>query len=197
MRNQIKTIFRDPPILETKRLILRRMEPKDSGDMFEYACDPSVTRYLTWDPHPDEAYTRRYLSYISGRYKAGEFYDWALILKAENKMIGTCGFTRIDYKKKLGEIGYVINKCYWGQELATEAVIRVIQFAFAVLQLKHLEAHYMERNLASRRVMEKAGMRYEGLLDKPLFIKGQNIPVGVCSMTDSDFRNIYGDRQVP
>jgi len=196
MRNELKSIFRDPPILHTDRLILRRMEMKDSGDMFEYACDPFVTRYLTWEPHPDEVYTRRYLSYIGGRYKAGEFYDWALILKDENKMIGTCGFTRIDYKKKIGEIGYVINKRYWGQGLATEAAIQVIQFAFTVLQLKHLEARYMERNIASRRVMEKAGMHYDGLLNKPLSIKGQNIPVGVCSMTDSDFQNIYGTPQI-
>lgn len=195
MRNALKDIFRDPPILETERLILRRMDVRDSRDMFEYARDPFVTKFLTWDPHPDEAYTRRYLSFIDRRYKAGEFYDWALILRAENKMIGTCGFTRIDYKKKCGEIGYVINKSYWGQGLATEAVGQVVRFAFTVLQLKQLEAHYMERNLASKRVMEKAGMHFAGFLDKPLSVKGQNVPVGVCSMTDIDYQNLHDSFQ--
>lgn len=195
MRNPLKNIFRDPPVLKTERLILRRMDVCDSRDMFEYACDPSVTRYLTWDPHPDETYTRRYLSFIDGRYKAGEFYDWALILRAENKMIGTCGFTRIDYKKKFGEIGYVINKKYWGQGLATEAVGQVVRFAFTALQLKQLEARYMERNIASKRVMEKVGMHFEGFLDKPLSIKGQNVPIGICSMTDRDFQNMHSNAQ--
>lgn len=193
MGNQFKAIFQNLPKLETKRLLLRRMEHSDSSDMFEYACDPIVTQYLTWEPHPDEAYTRRYLSYIAGQYKTGEFFDWALILKAENKMIGTCGFTRINCKKKYGEIGYVINRCYWGEGLATEAVQKIVEFAFTVLHLEHLEARYMERNLASRRVMEKAGMTFDGFLDKPLTIKNKNIPIGVCSMTSNDYQNFYGN----
>lgn len=188
MANMLKSIFRDPPILQTKRLLLRRMERRDSSDMFEYAKDPSVTRYLTWEPHPDEAYTRRYLTFISSRYKAGEFYDWALILKSENKMIGTCGFTRIDCKNQCGEAGYVLNKNYWGQGLATEALSEIIRFAFEVLKLERLESRYMEENTASRRVMEKAGMTFEGFLDDPLTVKGQQVSVGICAITRSEYQ---------
>lgn len=183
MANMLKSIFRDPPVLQTTRLILRRMQRSDSSDMFEYAKDPTVTRFLTWDPHPDEVYTRRYLTYVSSRYKAGEFFDWALILRAENKMIGSCGFTRIDYKKHMGEAGYVINKNYWGRGLATEALQRVVQFAFEVLGLNRLESRFMEGNIPSKRVMEKAGMTFEGFADEPLMIKGRNVAVGVCSIT--------------
>ncbi len=183
MANMLKSIFRDPPVLQTNRLILRRMQRSDSRDMFEYARDPAVTRFLTWDPHPDEAYTRRYLTYVASRYKAGEFFDWSLILRTENKMIGTCGFTRIDCKNHLGEVGYVLNKNYWGRGLATEALQRVIQFAFEVLKLGRVESRFMEGNIPSKRVMEKAGMTFEGFAEAPLLTKGRSVAVGVCSIS--------------
>ncbi len=193
MANVLKSIFRDPPILQTNRLILRRMQRSDSSDMFEYAKDPTVTRFLTWDPHPDEAFTRRYLTYVAGRYKAGEFFDWALILRAENKMIGSCGFTRIDCKNHLGEVGYVLNQNYWGRGIATEALQRVIQFAFEVLELNRVESRFMEGNIPSKRVMEKAGMTFEGFADEPLLIKGKTVTVGVCSIT----KDAYWDAESP
>ena len=189
MANTLKSIFRDPPVLETNRLLLRRMECRDSSDMFEYARDPAVTRYLTWEPHPDETYTRRYLTFLSGRYKAGEFYDWALILKSESKMIGTCGFTRIDCKKRCGEAGYVLNKKYWGHGLAPEALSQIIRFGFEVLGLERMESRYMQENTASRRVMEKAGMVFEGFLEAPLTIKGRQVSVGICAITRSEYQS--------
>ena len=188
MRNRLKQIFRDPPVLETERLLLRAMRPDDSSDMFAYARDPAVTRYLTWAPHPDETYTRRYLTYIAGRYRAGEFYDWALILKAENKMIGTCGFTRIDLTARRGEAGYVLNRAYWGRGLAPEALGRVMAFAFDVLGLDRLESRYMQDNTASRRVMEKAGMTFEGFLPEPMIVRGGPVTVGVCAITEAQYR---------
>lgn len=103
-------------------------------------------------------------------------------------MIGTCGFTRIDCKNQCGEAGYVLNKNYWGQGLATEALSEIIRFAFEVLKLERLESRYMEENTASRRVMEKAGMTFEGFLDDPLTVKGQQVSVGICAITRSEYQ---------
>ena len=164
------------------------MERRDSRDMFEYASDPAVTKYLTWNPHPDEVFTRRYLAYLAGRYRAGEFYDWALILKSQNKMIGTCGFTRIAPETCVGEIGYVLNRAYWGRGLATEAVRRVMAFGFDVLELNRLEARYMDGNIASRRVMEKVGMTFENFLPERMTVRGIPQTIGVCAVTVDEYR---------
>ena len=67
-REEITRIFRDPPVLQTSRLRLRRMLKRDSLDMFEYACSPDVTEYLLWEPHQSETYTYRYLR-DGGSYK--------------------------------------------------------------------------------------------------------------------------------
>ena len=104
-------------------------------------------------------------------------------------MIGTCGFTRIDCKKSLGEVGYVLNKNYWGQGLAPEALQRVVQFAFEVLGLNRVESRFMEGNIPSRKVMEKAGMTFEGFAHEPLMAKGKSVAVGVCSISKDAYLN--------
>ena len=64
MKNFITEIFRNPPVLFTERLMLRKMERFDSEDMFEYASLPETTEYLLWSPHPDLNYTRKYLAFF-------------------------------------------------------------------------------------------------------------------------------------
>ena len=127
-------IFSAIPRLETERLLLRRMEVGDCYDMFEYAKDPSVTQYLTWNPHPDLEYTKEYLQYISNHYRLGDFYDWAVVLREENKMIGTCGFTRFHFPHNAAEVGYVINPAYRGRGIADEAVRAVMRFGFETIR---------------------------------------------------------------
>ncbi len=186
MQKSIKQIFRDPPILYTERLTLRKMDKKDYIDMFEYSQSPDITRYLTWEPHSDKMYTLKYLTYVQSKYRAGEFFDWAVVYNG--KMIGTCGFTTLNEQHRCGEIGYVISESYHNLGIATEAVMRVIRFGFEVLGLNRIDAHYMIGNDASRRVMEKAGMTFEGVLRQSMYIKGKYIDVGICSILRSEYK---------
>lgn len=185
-------VFSRMPVLNTARLEMRRMLPQDSYDMYEYACRPDVTRYLTWNPHPSREYTREYLEYLADRYRAGEFYDWALIWCANGemyrKMIGTCGFTRFDLANNSAEVGYVINPDYSGRGVATEAVRRVLHFGFEDLRLHRIEAKYIIGNDASRRVMEKVGMHYEGTHRGSMLIKGIYRDIGICAILEDEYR---------
>ena len=104
-RQTIYHIFSNIPQLTTDRLILRRLTLADADDMHDYAHRPEVTRYLTWSPHPNISYTREYLAYVSEHYRAGDFFDWAVIDRDSERMIGTCGFTRFHYEADCGEIG--------------------------------------------------------------------------------------------
>ncbi len=186
----IYNIFSRIPILETEHLTLRRMKPDDAGDMFEYASRADVTKYLTWEPHPDHTYTREYLQYIQKQYEDGEFYDWAVIDRAEMKMIGTCGFTSFDDANNTGEIGYVLNPDYWGQGLMCEAVNEVLRFGFQRLDLHRIEAKHMEGNLQSRRVMEKCGMTYEGTHREAMLIKGSYRTICICAILRSEYEEM-------
>ena len=186
-KETIHSIFADMPSLETERFLLRRLTLDDTDDMFEYSRNGEVTKYLTWSPHPDKIYTFDYLSYLQNRYKTGDFYDWAIICKDSGKMIGTCGFTRFFFTHNGAEIGYVINPAYYGRGIATEVVGRVIRYGFEKLELERIEGKFMIENDASRRVMEKNGMIFEGVRRKGMLIKGSYRDIGVCAVIREDF----------
>ena len=187
-RETIYNVFSDIPVITTERLLLRRMLVSDCYDMYEYACDAAVTRYLTWSPHEDVDYTKEYLQYISNHYKLGDFYDWAVILRDEDKMIGTCGFTRFHAAHDCGEVGYVINPAYRGRGIAAEALRAVMDFGFGKLGLHRIEAKYIVGNDASRRVMEKVGMTFEGVRRGEMRIKGCYRDIGVCALLREDIK---------
>ena len=186
-RETLFTVFSNIPTLTTDHLVLRRLKASDAHDMFEYARLPEVTRYLTWRPHPNISYTRLYLEYLGTRYAVGDFYDWAVTLKEDGKMIGTCGFTRFDTPNNSAEIGYVLNPAYHGKGYATEAAREVLRFGFEQLKLHRIEARHMVGNDVSHRVMEKLGMKIEGTFRESYLVCGSYRTVTVCSLLRSEF----------
>lgn len=186
-REAVYSIFSRIPTLETEHITLRKLSMDDTDDMYEYARRADVTEYLTWSPHTDKAHTFDYLSYLQKRYKTGDFFDWAIVCRDTKKMIGTCGFTRFDFANNSAEIGYVINPEFKGKGVATEACGRVIRFGFENLALNRIECRFMVENSASRRVMEKNNMTFEGVRREGMLIKGKYRDIGVCSILRSEF----------
>ncbi len=186
-RETLYKLFSSIPTLETERLILRKISLDDTDDMYEYSKDPDVSRYLTWSPHEDKGYTFEYIKYLQGRYKAGDIFDWAMIYKENGKMIGTGGFARIDCPNDCGEIGYVINPKYHRLGIATEFLGRIIKFGFENLALNRIECRFMPDNIASRKVMEKNGMVFEGINRESALIKGMYRDIGICAILKEDF----------
>ena len=186
-REKLYRIFSDIPTLQTKRLVLRAMRRDDAEDMYEYASRADVTEFLLWSEHKSRAYTTDYLKYIESRYSIGDFYDWAVILKESGKMIGTCGFAKIDTVNNSAELGYVLNPAYHRQGIAAEAAREVIRFGFEELELNRIEARFMEGNTPSFRVMEKLGMSFEGFERESVFVKGSYRTVGKCALLSKNF----------
>lgn len=176
-----------PVQLETGRLLLRRMAVADATDMYEYACLGEVTRYLLWQEHPNLSYTERYLRYVQGEYRKGRYFDFAIVYKENGKMIGTVGFTELDMTSHTAEIGYVINPAYSGRGIATEAVSAFLNYAFMELDMERVEGRYMAENAASRRVMEKCGMHFEGVLRSLMEVKGVRRDIGICSILKEEY----------
>lgn len=186
-KDLLYTLFSHIPTLETDRLILRGMRVSDAADMYDYARRPSVTEYLTWNPHGSLEETREYLTYVGQRYRTGDFYDWSLVCKEDGRMIGTCGFTSFNCPSDSAEIGYVLSPPYQGKGLATEAVRCVLAFGFEELSLHRIEAHFIEGNQASRRLMERVGMSFEGFARESMRIKGRYRTIGTCAILRHEF----------
>ena len=188
-KSRLIKIFSKIPTLFTERLMLRKLFPSDYKDMYEYASQPQVTEYLLWNPHINADQTYRYLEALQTSYKRGEFYDWAVVLRESDKMIGTCGFTSFELSNKRAEVGYVLNPAYWGNGYASEAVMAAEEFAFYELGMNRVEAHFIEGNDRSLHVMQKCGMFYEGTLKQYMLIKGEYRNIGICSITKDRFSN--------
>ncbi|HNT30147.1 MAG TPA: GNAT family N-acetyltransferase [bacterium] len=173
LETAIAEIFKNLPTLETEHLLLRSMKLSDAEDMFDYAADEQVTRYLTWTPHQSVDDSRKFLEYVLSRYDKGEPENWGMELKESSTFIGTCGFMEIIREHNRAEIGYAMSRSYWGKGLMTEAVKAAINFGFETLGLNRIQARCDVPNIGSARVMEKAGMQYEGTLRQWDLIKGE------------------------
>ena len=184
-------IFSNMPKLHTERLLLRPMHPTDAEDMFDYARLPEVTKYLLWKEHEDIGYTRDYLNYVSNRYCVGNFYDWSIIELKSGKMIGTCGFTKIDTTNNSAEIGYVLNPDFHRKGFGSEAVKEILKFGFEVLCVNRIEARFMQGNEASLALMKSVGMTFEGYLRDLMFVKGEYKTIGISSILKKEYDKIY------
>jgi ribosomal-protein-alanine N-acetyltransferase len=161
------------PVLETRRLVLRQLRATDVDDIFEYASDPEVSRYTLWDTHKTLDETRVFLSYIIEQHRRGEGMVWAVTQRSSGKMIGTCGFGSFKHRDSRAELGFALSRRFWNQGLTTEAVAAVLGFIFGELKLNRVEARCDVENLASARVLEKSGMKYEGILRQHARIKAE------------------------
>ncbi|MDR1000870.1 MAG: GNAT family N-acetyltransferase [Clostridiales bacterium] len=150
--------------LETERLILRRFTVDDAESMFANWCtDPDVTKYLMWPPHSSIEVTRQSLYDIwLSRYNELDFYQWAIEVKDIHEPIGSIGVMKQDDKTRMVHCGYCIGKAWWRKGYTSEALTRLVRFFFEEIDVNRIESRHDPRNPNSGKVMQKAGLRYEG-----------------------------------
>ena len=174
------------PCLETDRLLLRAFRMKDCDDVYAYSSDPEVARYVLWDAHRSPADTRSFLRYMMHLYREGQPASWAVVLKSTGKVIGSIGFMWIDDRSDSAEVGYSLSRSHWNRGLMTEALGAVLNCGFSALHLNRIEAQHDVRNPASGKVMQKCGMRMEGILRSRIKNKREYIDVAVWSVLAGD-----------
>ena len=151
--------------IETHRLILRPFRAEDAEDMFaNWASDPEVTRFLTWPPHSDAGVTRWLLSQWISHYEDGGYFQWAIELRETGAVIGSIAVVKLEEAIGSAEIGYCLGRAFWGRGIMPEALRAVMDYLFDTAGLNRVWAGHDVNNPKSGRVMEKAGMRKEGIL---------------------------------
>lgn len=176
------------PYIETARLILRELKREDEKDLFEYAKLPNVGPEAGWKPHLKIEETRDFINYAIKKKEYSQPGVYSIIYKENMKMIGTIEIH--SYKEQKGAIGFVLHPDYWNNGLITEAAKAVIIYGMEVLELKRLEYCHFPHNIASKRVCEKLGFTFEGVLrNKYLLYDGRVFDDVVYSITDLDYKN--------
>jgi RimJ/RimL family protein N-acetyltransferase len=147
-------------VTETDRLLLREYVEDDAEALFRLNSDPEVVRFV---PDPSFANVEEARKILVTRaiadYRKYGFGRWACILKSTGENIGFAG---LKYLEELGEVevGYRLMRAHWGLGLATEAAIASVRLGFADLALQQIIGLVMPENIASVRVLEKAGLRF-------------------------------------
>jgi [ribosomal protein S5]-alanine N-acetyltransferase len=176
------------PTLESERLILRRLEWKDAALVYEYMQERDIAYNTLVIPYPyPEGAAEEWIGRTQELGDKGQDFTFAVTRKADSLFMGACGIG-LNPEHRRADIGYWLGKPFWGQGYMSEAARRVIQFGFEELDLNRIYAAYFTRNPASRRVMEKAGMTYEGA-HRQMFLKwGEFVDVGVCAILRAEWK---------
>jgi RimJ/RimL family protein N-acetyltransferase len=145
--------------LETARLRLRHCSLDDLQEIARIRSDPDVMRYIGNGKPQTRAQVRALLEDILSHWQQHGFGRWAITHKGADEPIGLCGLSFLDNTPEV-ELGYLLAKEYWNQGLATEIAVACLQFGFEKLNLDRIVAVAYPENLASQKVMKKAGMRY-------------------------------------
>jgi [ribosomal protein S5]-alanine N-acetyltransferase len=151
-----------PHVIETSRLTLRRPRPEDAESIFTaYAQDEEVCRYLIWSPHKSIADTNEFLERALSAWETKRAFPYVITRREDQRLIGTIDLRLNDYK---ADVGYVLAREFWNRGFMTEALRGVMNAAFALEGVYRVWALCDVDNTSSARVMEKAGMVYEGTL---------------------------------
>ncbi len=187
------TYFKPFPILETERLKLRKVKKKDCRDLYEYCCDPVSSRYSDWQPHEDAAVTKQFIKGLLSAEHRGEYFMWCIEIKETGKVIGSISLTDIDRHYKVAELGYGIQKAYYGKGYATEAAKAVLEYLFCTVGVQRVFARIATANLPSVRLAVRLDMECDGLLRKGIYLDGKCHDVYIYAITDVDYKRLNED----
>lgn len=154
----------------TERLIIRKWQNSDAADHFEYCSNPLVTKFLRFPTYEaiEDSYAwfkdmeKKYAAYEGG--DRSHDIDFAIELISEHKVIGSIGLA--GYQKQAGgivEVGYILNPKYHGKGFMTEALAGIFKHIKQNNLAMRIQAKHDTENTASGRVMQRAGMVFEGI----------------------------------
>jgi RimJ/RimL family protein N-acetyltransferase len=155
--------------IETSRLLLRPWQPDDLAELTRLLTDPEVTRYIV----ADEPFTPKDVAEVSARtleqWEQNGFGPWVAIEKATGRWVGRIGLNEMPEWPGADkvEVGWELHQEFWGRGLATEGGRAGVRYGFEVVGLDRIMSATAATNAASRRVMDKCGLRLQGELHLP------------------------------
>jgi ribosomal-protein-alanine N-acetyltransferase len=156
--------FYEFPVLAAKRLILRQITFDDVSSLFDIYSSEEVTKYYGIFAITDIQQIYNLISSFNKGFDNSTSIRWGIELRETKEIIGTCGFHNWHKGFSRAEIGYEINKKYWGRGYAAEAINAMAYFGFNYMKLNRIEALTYPENEASAKVLAKNGFKQEGIL---------------------------------
>ena len=177
--------------IETERLLIRKLTIRDDQDIYAVSSNPKVSKTVLWSTHRSIFDSRAMLRGVLRAYRMDEPAAFGIVLKETGRVIGTIGFISLDYDNSCGEIGYSLKYECWNHGYMTEALSAMLDFGFNKVYLNRIEGMFDVQNPASGRVMEKCGMKKEGVLRQKFYNKGKFIDVEMWSILSEEYNGNF------
>ena len=150
--------------VEGKHITIRKLKLSDANDIYKNVNHKDIVRWTKSIPYPylkDGA--GKFIRQTYSEMRTKKSFIFGITLPDTDKVIGIVSLIRINWENKDAELGYWIGKRYWNKGYTTEAAKLIIGYGFRNLKLHRIHAVYIAPNKASGKVMEKAGLRKEGI----------------------------------
>jgi ribosomal-protein-alanine N-acetyltransferase len=146
-------------MIETERLLLKPYEAKDREDFIALLTDERVMRYVDKGVMSAAAAGALW-DRMMGLYARGEDTIWGVFARDDGRYIGNASIRPMVERRENWEIGYYLRASEWGRGFGTELAVRLMRYGFETMNLLEVYATVDYENLASRRILEKAGMSF-------------------------------------
>ena len=160
--------------IESERLILRRFKDSDLDPFVAYRNDPEVARYQSWDSF-DEQEARAFIREMGSAQPGvpGEWFQFAVEAKEIGGLVGDCALQVDGQEPYRAELGFTLAREHQRKGFASEAVTRLLDYAFEFLELHRIFAIADCRNKPSWTLLERVGLRQEGHFLESVWFKGE------------------------
>jgi RimJ/RimL family protein N-acetyltransferase len=162
-----------PLELHSENLLLRPFVRDDAVAMHRVYSDPEAMKYWSSPPVTELAQAEALVSADMACMAEGQGLFWALTLADSGQVVGKCTLFGVSASNRRAEVGYILDRRFWGRGLMTEAMCAMLDFGFGQLGLHRLEADSDPDNGASLALLEKLGFRREGLFRQRWNIDGE------------------------
>ncbi len=166
--------FNPFPVLETERLLLRRISNEDAANLFKLRSHPQVMQYLDREPFKSIEETIEFIQEkVLIPLDQNESILWVIESKQEpGRLIGTVGFWRMTKEHYRTETGYMLHPDFWQQGIMKEALMATVQYAFTQTAIHSIEANINPENIPSAKLLESCGFVQEAYFKENYYFKG-------------------------
>lgn len=158
-----------PKPFKTQRLIFRELTPSDAEGIYELDSNPEVHRYLGNNPVTSMKQCHAVIEHVTKQYEKNGIGRWAVILKETGEFIGWAGLkleSNVNGHEQFYDLGYRFIQKHWGKGYASEVAQAWVDYGFNVMKLEKINATVNADNLASKKVLEKVGLRFVEAFDE-------------------------------